>query len=210
MTVVLWGINVSKRLESGNLSSTPEIEERMLSLDDYYEVARRCISAFASGTVRSSMLKSEDAMSFVAEHLMYASCRWEAEGGRTLHSYLNQCAIWAIRRWILISKNAMKHSCVSLNQDNNDEQNQLYNIISDGSEQPVDELCRKEEEAAIRSIMDSELTDRQRECIELIYIQGFSGADAARKLGISRQAVEQCTTKGLTKIRTTLNDKIYS
>lgn len=209
MTVVLWDINVSKRQSSGTLTSTPEMEQRMLSLDDYYEVARRCISAFASGSVRNSMLRSEDALSFVAEHLMYASCRWEADGGKTLYSYLNQCAIWAIRRWILISKNAMKNHCVSLNQSYED-QDELYSVISDGTDQPVDELCRKEEQEAIRRIMDSELTDRQRECIELIYIQGFSGADTARELGISRQAVEQCTTKGLTKIRMTLNEQICS
>jgi len=157
------------------------------------------------------MLKSEDALSFVAEHLMYATCRWKAEGGRTLRSYLNQCAIWAIQRWILLSKNATKYSCISLNQhghSSDEDTDQLYSIIPDGSEQPLDELCHWEEQDAIRKIMDSELTDRQRECIELIYVQGLTGADAARELGISRQTVEQCTTKGLTKIRTTLNGTV--
>lgn len=210
MSVVLWDINSSKRRDSGTLTSTPETESRMLSLDDYLEISKRCISAFASGTVRSSMLNSEDAISFIAEHLMYASCRWDAELGRTLRSYLNQCAIWAIRRWILLSKKANEFSCMSLNAEIYDEQEPLYSVISDEAIQPVDELCRKEETDAIRKIMDSELTDRQRECIELIYIQGVSGAEAARQLGISRQAVEQCTTKGIAKIRTTLdNEQIH-
>jgi len=212
MTVVLWDINVSKRLKTGSLVSTPEIEAKMLSLDDYYEIARRCIGAFASGSVRHNMFKNEDAISFVAEHLMYATCRWIPDGGRTFRSYLNQCSIWAIQRWILISKKAIATSCKSLDvRYGNDEDNQgRYAIIADDCDTPVDELCQREEQDAIRHIMDSELTDRQRECIELMYIQGLSGADTARELGISRQAVEQCTSKGLTKIRTILNGQEVS
>ena len=209
MAIVLWDINVSKRLESGNLVNKVDTAAKMLPLSDYYEIARRCIGAFASGTMARSMLRNEDAISFVAEHLMYATCRWNSEAGRTLHSYINQCAIWSIQRWILLNKKSSLHRMASLNNDNDGDNQPLYATIPDESTtQPLDELCYYETTDMIRKIMDTELTHRQRECIELIYIHGVSGADAARKLGVSRQAVEQCTTKGITKLRTILNDQI--
>lgn len=206
MTVVLWDINVKKRLDS-SLVSTPETEERMLSLNDYYEIARRCIAAFAFGSIRNMMIKSEDAVSFVAEHLMYATCRWDKERGRTFHSYLNYCSICAIKRWALMSRRASCQHDVSLNASFDENSSDFYSTMTDNTDTPVDKLCHDEETASIRKIMDEELTEKQRNCIEMIYINGCSGADVARALGISRQAVDQCTRKGLTKIRTILNDK---
>lgn len=206
MTVVLWGINATKRIESGTLSSTPELEKRMLSLDDYYQIASRCIGAFASGSVAQSMLRNEDAISFVAEHLMYGTCRWTEDGGRTLRSYINQCAIWSIQRWIMLSKKAHGKHEQSLNREDKDGDRQFYETIADTSVGlPIDELCCDEEMQAIRQVMDDELTDNQRQCIELIYIQDLSGADVARQLKVSRQAVEQSMNKGLEKIRAKLN-----
>jgi len=106
--------------------------ETLLTLYEYIEIAKRCIGAFASDCGQS-LLNDDDAVAHVAEHLMLGHLRWKEDGGRTLYSYLNQCAIWAIKSW----KNKLyqtnkQHQELSLNASSGrDEGTQLYQFVSD-------------------------------------------------------------------------------
>lgn len=208
MTVVLWDIDVNKRRANNTLSNT---SVRDWTLDDYYDVAQRCIGAFAAGSMAQSMLRNEDAISFVAEHLMYAAYRWTESGGRTVNSYLNQCAIWSIHRWIVLTKRASKKSLASLNADNcpTADTKQLYTMVADDKTQtPAEVLMDQEQTDGLAHVIDDAgLTDRQRHCLEVVYVQGQKPAEVARDLGISRQAVDQCLTKGIRKIQGAIDGK---
>jgi len=205
MTVVLWDIDVKKRRQNNSLNDQGVTD---WTLDDYYQVAQRCIGAFASGSLAQSMLRNEDAISFVAEHLMYASCRWNETAGRTVHSYLNQCAIWAIKRWIKLSNKATQTEVVSLNADScPGSRTQAYEIIADVNTQTPDEaLSDQEQSDALAKIVDNAgLTERQRHCLDVVYVKGQKPSDVARDLGISRQAVDQCLNKGIRKIQVVID-----
>lgn len=209
MTVVLWDIDATKRRQNNTLNDSTPLA---WSLDEYYKVARRCIGAFASGSLAQSMLRNEDAISFVAEHLMYSAFRWEKEreGGRTLHCYLNQCAIWSIYRWIVLLKRAeTKGVPYSLNLDDcPDSHSQFYERIADEkADSPSDDIEAREQTNTIANIIDGAgLTDHQRQCIEFVYIHGKRKVDVARHLGVSRQAVDQCLNNGIRKLRVALDD----
>ncbi len=208
MTVVIWGIDATKRRNNNTLHDTSACD---WTLDDYYRVAQRCIGAFATGSLAQSMLRNEDAISFVAEHLMYAAHRWNKSGGRTLHCYLNQCAIWSIHRWIALSKKVASKSLVSLNADNcpTSDTQQLYTMIADdNAPAPDDILMDQEKTDGLANVIEGAgLTDRQRHCLEVVYVQGQKPAEVARDLGISRQAVDQCLTKGIRKIKVAIDGK---
>lgn len=204
MTVVLWDIDVKKRRANKTLNDTSACD---WSLDEYYRVAKRCICAFTSGSLAQTMLRNEDAMSFVAEHLMYGAHRWNESGGRTLHCYLNQCAIWSINRWILLTKKAQ--STISLNETIRSGRTQRYAILPDESlATPDDILLSKERTENLANVIDNAgLTERQQHCMEVIYVQGQTPSEVARELGISRQAVGQCLNKGIQKIQVAINGK---
>jgi DNA-directed RNA polymerase specialized sigma subunit len=199
----LWDINVQKRRSNGGMSQTSACD---WTLNDYYEVAKRCIGAFAVGSLAQSMLRNEDAISFVAEHLMYGAHKWSETGGRTVNSYLNQCAIWSIQRWITLSKKTHKHEMVSLNDDCRGSCSQRHEIIADDKSLTPDSIVSHQEQS-MHLIEDFGLTTRQRHCLEVVYIQGQRPSDVARDLGISRQAVDQCLRKGTHKIRVVIDDK---
>jgi len=202
--VVLWDIDVKKRRNSSSIGQTSACED--WTLDDYYEVARRCIGAFATGSLAQAMLRDEDAVSFIAEHLMYGAHRWHADGGRTVNSYLNQCAIWSIQRWIALTKRTQKHAIVSLNANCPGTRAQRHELIADEKILPPDTIVSQQENSR-HLIDDYGLTDRQRHCLEVVYIQGQKPSDVARDLGISRQAVDQCINKGIQKIQGAIDGK---
>lgn len=202
MSVVTWDISVTKRQQNHTHDNHKTVD---INLYDYLKIAERCIGAFTSGALAHNMLRNEDAISFVAEHLMYAAYRWKEDGGRTFHSYLNMCAIRSIQRWILINKRARKVQIASLNHQQSESdgrQEQLYEHIADSKVTvPLQEMCEAEDMTQICQVMDTELTPRQRQCIELVYIEGLSGAEAARQLDISRQAVDQLLKQGIARIK---------
>jgi hypothetical protein len=77
------------------------------SLDFYLNLSQKIIAklapTFFSG-LSKEMLKNEDAVSFVANAIMMGDWRWEKSDekkqNKTLYSYRNQCAIWAIKTYI--------------------------------------------------------------------------------------------------------------
>jgi len=206
MTVVLWDIDANKRRKNNTLNDTSVCD---WTLDDYYNVAQRCIGAFAAGPMAQSMLRNEDAISFVAEHLMYAAYRWTESGGRTINSYLNQCAIWSIHRWIVLTKKASNKSCLSLHLDSSHgtQKQLLYAKIADTTVAAPDEILMSQETTSglAHVLDDAGLTERQRHCLEVVYVQGQKPSDVARDLGISRQAVDKCLTKGIHKIKVAID-----
>jgi DNA-directed RNA polymerase specialized sigma24 family protein len=209
--IVLWDINVTKRQNNGSLNAQSACD---WSLEKYYEVARQCIGKFNVGSMARQMLQNEDAISFIAEHLMYATHRWEKyPDGRAFKSYLNQCSIWGMYRWahMLKSPGLTKHTTISLNEScsYDDNKPQRYAICVDDTIPPPDIIIQKQEKTkTIYNMLHSDgvgLTLRQLQCIEGVYIHGQSKAQVARTLGVSRKRVGQCVVRGIQKIKMALN-----
>ena len=111
MTVVLKDIDFKKRKNNNYSKSNAE----MYTLEEYLKISKKCISLFAERQMASRMLKDEDAISHVAEHIIWGHMRWRLDGGRTLRSYLNQCAIWAVKVWRTKIYQTEKKKIYSLN-----------------------------------------------------------------------------------------------
>lgn len=208
MTVVLWDIDEKKRRNSHIFDNKPIVD---WSVEDYHTVARRCICAFAVPQLAERMLRDDDAISFFAEQLMYAACRWrDYPGGRTVRAYLNQCVIWNLPRWVGMLKSAK--STVSLNDNGDDHTSysqSFSEIIADDKAQTPDNIMVGEERTKnlAHVIANASLTDRQRYCVDAVYVQGQRPAEVARQLGIRRQAVANCLTNGIRKIQVAINDQ---
>ena len=199
MTVILKDIDANKR--KSNDYGSKDVE--MYTISKYRDIAKKCISLFAGSPMSVSMIKNEDAISHVAEHVMWGHVRWKEDGGRTLKSYLNQCAIWAIKVWK--TKLYKSDSIRSLNypaMSDGDNETQQYEITADKSaKQPYEILFDDVSMEAKKIISSSCLTQLQGECLYQRYIEGKKLRQIAETLSVSRQAVNQHIKKAIAKLR---------
>lgn len=192
MTTPLWNVSKKRRAPYDNHSLAVD-----WSLQDYYNMAERCIGRFASRSSVRYMLASEDAISFIAEYLMYAAYRWKKERGCSVKTYLNKCAIWGIYRWIEMWKRTPQLQ--SLNVEWGDRRTQYHETIAASNR-----TCGH---GRILKILEkSGLTERQKYCLEAIYVNGDTQKDIAVHFGVTRQAISQCVNTAIKKIRVSLNE----
>jgi hypothetical protein len=184
------------------------------SLDTYINLAKKTISKFGSkfySGLSKEMLQNSDAVSDVATAIMYADWRFDpnrkGKGGeqKTLYSYRNQCALWAIKTYV--SKKYKKSKSISLDFDYNQDSESLNAHIADHrSPNPVDCLIEKESAANltrdISDLLDNQiLSDKQKDQIRLYYIQNETLSAIGKKYGVSREAVRQNIKRGLEIIK---------
>lgn len=187
-------------------------------LSFYITLAQKTISKFANafaGNISKEMLKSEDAISSVANAIMMADWRWDkdrtGETGqqKTKYSYRNQCAIWAIKSYIGRKKNKKNHKKdLYLTDKSSDEEISLLDFISSDVSDPLDILINNEAQSNIKNYLDTILapgsnilTQRQSEYIRLYFFENHTFAEIGDKFNITREAVRQGIKKALQKIR---------
>ena len=205
MKIVIKDIDQTK-LEKSNLFGSGN---EMMSLKEYTDIAKRCIGHFASSDLAAQMLKSEDAISFVAEHLMMATCRYDATRGRTVRSYHNQCAIWAIQNWVARIRKTTDYEILSLNKELREEgaAREMYQVIEDERPLPLNEIEREENMERVSQLLSSPaLSKMERECISMKFLQEMSATEIAEDMGVNRKLVYTSIQKGVAKLREFYNE----
>lgn len=195
MSIVIVDINQRALEKHKTLEVSDEAKSRLLSLSEYENIAERVINYFSQrfGKDKLEMLKSEDAVSFVVEHLIRGTIRWKPEGGRTLRSYLNQCGWWAIQSWQLNKKQAGRYSAISLDTEIDDNGTTMYTFVEDTSLSPhlnIDEIINK-----------PYLNETQKECLRLRFVEGLTYRNIGEILQKSGQRIEQIVNSALKKLR---------
>ena len=200
MSVILKDIDVNKRK-----TSKVEKDNQLEDMSFYINMAKKCISIFSGPSFCKSMIRDEDAISHVAEHIMWGHTRWDADRGRSLKSYLNQCGIWAIKVWqTKVYNTSNTNKVLSLNHalDQNDSSCELSDIIEDKScSTPYEQLYENSSLEAIEFIDSGCLTRLQKICLQSRYIEGKKLREIAEGLSVTRQAVNQHIKKAITKLR---------
>tara|TARA_Y100001934_G_C12317609_1_gene758351 strand:- start:1158 stop:1784 length:627 start_codon:yes stop_codon:yes gene_type:complete len=202
VSIVLKDIDFNKR-KSNNYS---ENKTNMYNLDEYRDIAKKCISMFADKNSAYGMIRNEDAISHVAEHVMWGHIRWKEDGGRTLKSYLNQCAIWAIQSWkTKLYQKSKTNNTVSLNSSATKDESkelQVQNLISDKKAKEPFEILFNDKAFEARSIIKSKcLTSLQQKCLYGRYIEGKKLREIAKELNVSKQAINQNIKKAIKKLK---------
>jgi hypothetical protein len=142
---------------------------------------------------------------------MYADWRYDPERKgasgqqKTIYSYRNQCALWAIKTYV--TAKYKKRKDISLDFDNDQESSSLNSTIVDHKNPcPVSLLIEKEESENlkdnIQNLLDTEiLSDKQRQQIRMYYFDNETLSSIGKKFGVSREAVRQNIKRGLDLIR---------
>jgi len=195
------------------------------SLSTYMSLAKKTISKFAPkfyNGLAKEMLSNEEAVSDVASAIMYADWRFDPDRQgktglkKTLYSYRNQCAIWAIKTYVTNKyKNKNKKS---LSLDNNlnsvEEYINAYDLLASSSEKdPLEKLIEKEENQEITNNINELLTkanisEKQKQQIIMYYFNNLTLSKIGKHFGVSREAVRQSIKRAIETIKT--YDKAYS
>lgn len=185
------------------------------SLDTYINLAKKTIVKFCPrfyNGLSAEMLKNNDAVSDVATAIMYADWRFDPnrkgkEGGqKTLYSYRNQCAIWAIKTYVT-NKYKKQKDDISLDFDDKESKTAMYSNIKDEKAlDPLAILIEKENKEDLTSTIDmlfnnSPLSDKQKIQIKMYYLENQTLSQIGKKFGVSREAVRQNIKRALEIIR---------
>jgi RNA polymerase sigma factor (sigma-70 family) len=184
------------------------------SLDTYLNLAKKTISKFGPkfyNGLSAEMLKNSDAISDVATAIMYADWRFDPDRigksgqKKTLYSYRNQCALWAIKTYV--SNKYKKRQNMSLDFENNEDSPVLNSTIKDNSiKSPLDTLIDQENaenlSLAIKALFDNSLlSEKQKEQIRLYYFDNETLSSIGQKFGVSREAIRQNLKRAIEIIR---------
>ncbi len=182
------------------------------SLNVYLDLAKKTINKFAPKFICKEMLASSDAVSDVATAIMYADWRFDPDregktgAKKTIYSYRNQCAIWAIKTYISNKyKNKAQYSLDY--QFNSDNEDKLLNKIQDHkAPDPAVAMLEKENESIVLEAIDELLnspilSDKQKDQIKLYYIENQTLSTIGKKYGVSREAIRQNIKRAIDSIK---------
>ena len=181
------------------------------SLDQYILIAKKVVCKHADRLrpgLSAEILKNEDAISNIAHAIMMAD--WQFNGKGTLNGWRSQKGRWALMGYINRSKKRNQNSAVSLDSTIScavgyDSETNFHGSIRSTHVTPDEEVSEKERQETFKTMLvemmdEAELSTRQREMIQLHYLQGISVAEIVDGHGSSRQNVHQLLQKGMTAL----------
>lgn len=186
------------------------------SLDFYLNLAQKVIAKMAPtffNGLSKEMLKNEDAISFVANAIMMGDWRWkesEDKKNKSLYSYRNQCAIWAIKTYVTKqykNKHNKKKIIPKYSLNFTDDEVALENIIPDNTQRdPIDLLITEENQQISKNLIDllfdsDLLSDKQKKHIRMYYFENMTLEEIGKYHGVTREAVRQSIKTGIEKIK---------
>lgn len=198
------------------------MDQQFDSLSTYISLAKKTISKFAPkfyNGLAKEMLSNEEAVSDIATAIMYADWRYDSSRTgktglkKTLYSYRNQCAIWAIKTYVT-NKYKQNNKHISINYMSDDADHDISSIICNkNTMSPVDELIEKEYNENIKTnislLLENDiLSEKQRDQIKMYYFDDMTLTQIGKHYGISREAVRQNIKRGIDLIKK--YDKCYS
>lgn len=192
------------------------MEKQYDGLDTYINLAKKTISKFGPkfyNGLSMEMLKNSEAISDVATAIMYADWRFDPERKgkngqqKTLYSYRNQCAIWAIKTYITNKYKKKSDNGISLDFSSKESDLSMHSTLQDDRvKEPIDILIKEEQSNNLHSsinelLSNRHLSEKQREQIKLYYLENYTLSQIGKKFGVSREAVRQNIKRAIEIIR---------
>jgi RNA polymerase sigma factor (sigma-70 family) len=194
-------------------------QEKYASMSEYVSLAKKTINKFASqfyNGLNKEMLNNDDAISDVATAIMYADWRYDPNRAgasgmkKTLYSYRNQCAIWAIQTYITNKyKKSKINENLSLDFVLSDKENSIsyHSTVNDKKQRdPLDIIIQNEDQNNIKydleTLLDSGIiTDKQKDQLKMYYMEDMTLSEIGKIYGVSREAIRQSIKRAIESIR---------
>lgn len=211
--------NKRSKVNKSKKNKRKTMDQKYDSLSEYVFLAKKTINKFAPkfyNGLNKEMLNNEDAVSDVATAIMYADWRYDPNRPglsgmkKTLYSYRNQCAIWAIQTYITNKYKKYKiNESLSLDFTLSDKENSMayYNTIDDKKQKnPLNIVIDNEEDnnmkCDIEKLLDSGIiTDKQKDQLKMYYMEDMTLSAIGKIYGVSREAIRQSLKRAIENIR---------
>lgn len=179
------------------------------TLENYTNIAKKTISKFASKFypgLSKEMLSNDETVAEVAGAIMMADWHWDKNRkgkdtglGKSMYSYRNQCAIWAIKTYITSKFKKSKKQA---------KYNEYYtnHYIEHTERNPSDIVEEQESKQMLTEDMKNliegaPISDKQRKQLIMYYYHNKTLADIGKEFSVTREAVRQNIQKALNTIR---------
>lgn len=190
-------------------------EQEFLTLEEYYEIARRMIIKHVKNLdAQKNMLNSDDAIAYVAHKLMMGDWRFKSKDDEkwTRRGYLGQCGRWAISEYMKkIVNNKNRCFYTIFDTSDNDENYSLATIIADENNHDTLEngdytLEKKEYLFQIKELVDvifqsDILSEKESRRIKMRFLDNMSIKDIAASESTSYESIRQTIEESMNKIQ---------
>lgn len=196
------------------------MEKTFDSLSTYISLAKKTINKFAPkfyNGLNKEMLNNEEAVSDVATALMFADWRFnpEREGKtgdkKTLYSYRNQCAIWAIKTYVT-QRYKNNHKKIKMHSLDNvmsgcDKDINGYDITANKMDlDPLEIIIDKESKTNYKNdieyLLNSGLiSEKQKDQLFMYYYDDMTLSQIGKRYNVSREAIRQSIKRAINIIQ---------
>ncbi len=181
------------------------------TLDDYTQIAKKTISKFANRmypALVAKMLSDDEFVYEVAGSIMTADWKWDPNRvgkntgkKKTLYSYRNQCALWAIKTLVTKKyRSSQKHSKFLKHVKENLQHRLVYETTPESS--------ATEKEGNLNLINDvknlinyAPISEKQKNIIKRYYYDNYTLSQIGKEYNVSREAIRQQLKKGIKEIQ---------
>lgn len=213
MNFVLATINRSRRKPNKELGhknpDQKKAQERFLTVGQYHTLARRIIGRFAPASVKASMLNSEDAIDYIAYKIMRGDWIYDPSLNVKISSYRGMNGRLAITDYMKAHARNTK-TTQSLDFNYGDGATLHHTQADPKAIEPRAIYIEREDSDELRAyvelILDT-LSETQRSCVVLHYLDGLGQSEVSRILRISREAVRKSLAEAMKKLRKVVCDE---
>ena len=175
------------------------------TLSNYTNIAKKTISKFASKFypgLAKEMLSNEETVSEIASAIMFADWNWDQNRkgkitgkGKSMYSYRNQCAIWAIKTYITNKyKKSKKHQKQTEHFVNNYKESYGLNPADIYEEKEYFENLSTD----VKDLLtNAPLTNKQRQQLSMYYFEDKTLSEIGKEFGVTREAIRQNINKAI-------------
>lgn len=168
----------------------------METLQEYQTITSKIIGRLNT-QYKFNLFSDQDLVGNIVTAVMLADFNFDGRG--TLYGYRRQMAEWAVNHYFA-------HSKIKGIVDGDWVNTRLETL---NSYSPSEQAELKETSDLIeRAIGDSELTDRQEQCIRLRFYSDKTYIEIANIIGTSKQSVQQSVKNSLSKLKKHIPDGV--
>jgi len=198
-------------LEIGDKKKLPNPNDvAFASLDSYLTIAKKVVCKHADKIrpgLSAEILRNEDALANIAHAIMMAD--WQFNGKGTLNGWRSQKGRWALMGYIRRAKKRNSNSAMSLDLNISDttafrheDTRTFHDSVSSKCQTPLEEVSEKNRQEVFRVLLvemmdEACLSTRQRQMIQLHYLEGVPVSEIVETDKSSRQNVHLLLQKGL-------------
>lgn len=160
-----------------------------MTLDEYWLHAKRIMLSYGG----KNLVNDDDNVAYVVHHIIKADETFNGQSSK---------GTWRINR----AKYAIQHLKSKYNKQNKYHNTVSLNYLIDSRQLqdiiPDPKSCKNTQQEDIIETALSVLTDKQKECFDRYYVDGYTMEEIGQHFNVSKQRIDQILKESIKKVKT--------